>query len=132
MMNRTAVNPWPWSLQLGYNQAELLDGAHRQLVCAGQTAVDGEGRPQHPGDMGRQIALALDNLETLLGAADMGLADVTRLTLYSTDVDATLANLGEFGARFGAVGVAPPMTVLGVTRLALAPLMFEVEATAMV
>ena len=82
--------------------------------------------------MGRQIALALDNLETLLGAADMGLSDVTRLTLYSTDVDATLANLGAFGARFGAAGVAPPMTVLGVTRLALAPLMFEVEATAMV
>jgi hypothetical protein len=32
--------------------------------------------------------------------------------------------------RFGAAGVAPPMTLQGVTRLAIAPLMFEIEATA--
>jgi len=35
-----------------------------------------------------------------------------------------------FGARFGPVEAAPPMTLLGVTRLAIAGLMFEIEATA--
>lgn len=130
LMNRTAVNPWPWSLKLGYNQAEILAGTKRQLVCAGQTSVDADGHPQHPGDMRNQVMLALDNLETVLGGADMGLAHVARLTIYATDVDEALKNFDILGARFGSAGVAPPMTLLGVTRLALPPLMFEIEAIA--
>jgi len=42
-MERTAVNPWDWSIKLGYNQAEVIDGATRQVICAGQTAVDEDG-----------------------------------------------------------------------------------------
>ena len=30
-MKKTAVNPWPWSLNFGYNQAEMLVGANRHL-----------------------------------------------------------------------------------------------------
>ncbi len=129
-MKRTAVNPWPWSLNFGYNQAELLVGANRRLVCAGQTAVDADGNPQHPGNMRSQIALALDNLEAVLNAADMGLADIVRLNIYTTDVDEALKHFDLLGSRFGPVDVAPPTTLLGVTRLALPPLMFEMEATA--
>ena len=76
-MKRTPINPWPWSLNFGYNQAEIIDGATRHLICAGQTSVDAEGNPQHPGDMRGQMSLALDNLETVLKAADMSLANVT-------------------------------------------------------
>lgn len=129
-MKRTAVNPWSWSLNFGYNQAEIIEGARRQLVCAGQTAVDGEGNPQHPGDMRSQIALALDNLEAVLKAADMGLANVTRLSVFTTDVDEAMRHFDILGSRFGPDETAPPMTLLGVTRLALPPLMFEIEATA--
>ena len=129
-MKRTPINPWPWSLNLGYNQAEILDGATRHLICAGQTSVDAEGNPQHPGDMRGQMSLALDNLETVLKAADMSLANITRLTLYATDVDEVLKNFDLLGARFGPLNAAPPMTLLGVTRLAIPPLMFEIEATA--
>ncbi|MEM8755279.1 MAG: RidA family protein [Pseudomonadota bacterium] len=129
-MMRTAVNPWPWSLKLGYNQAEIVSGARRELVCAGQTAVDADGAPRCEGDMRGQIALALDNLEAVLDAADMGLANVTRLSVFATDVDEALKNFDLLGSRFGAAGVAPPMTLLGVARLALPPLMFEIEATA--
>ena len=129
-MKRTAVNPWSWSLNFGYNQAEMLVGATRHLVCAGQTAVDADGNPQHSGDMRSQIALALDNLEAVLDAAGMGLANVVRLSIYTTDVDETMRHFDVLGSRFGPVGVAPPMTLLGVTRLAIPPLMFEIEATA--
>ncbi|MCM0020390.1 MAG: RidA family protein [Tagaea sp.] len=129
-MKRTPVNPWPWSLKLGYNQAELLVGEKRRLVCAGQTAVDADGAPQFPDDMRGQIALALDNLEAVLRAGGMGLADVVRLGVFTTDVDAALRNFDLLGARFGAAGAAPPMTLLGVSRLALPSLMFEIEATA--
>ncbi len=129
-MKRTAVNPWPWSLNLGYNQAELIAGASRHLNCAGQTSVDADGNPQHQGDMRNQIALALDNLEAVLNAAGMGLANVVRLNAYTTDVDEAMRHFDVLGSRFGLAGAAPPMTLLGVARLALPPLMFELEATA--
>lgn len=129
-MQRTAINPWPWSLNLGYNQAEVITNTTRQIICAGQTSVDGEGNPQHPGDMRAQIALALDNLEAVLEGADASLANVTRLVIYATDVDEAMKNFDLLGMRFGPAGAAPPMTLLGVTRLALPPLMFEIEATA--
>jgi len=131
-MNRTPVNPWPWSLNFGYNQAEILEGVTKQLVCAGQTSVDADGNPQHPGDMRAQMTLALDNLEAVLNAADMGLKDITRLGIFATDVDEAMKNFDLLGARFGPLNAAPPMTVLGVTRLAVPPLMFEIEATAIV
>jgi enamine deaminase RidA (YjgF/YER057c/UK114 family) len=129
-MHRTPVNPWPWSLKLGYNQGEILTGATRQLIIAGQTAVDGQGNPQHPADMRGQLGLALDNLEAVLTAADMGLAHLTRLTIFATDVDAALQNFDLLGMRLGPSGAMPPMTVVGVTRLAIPPLMLEIEASA--
>ena len=130
MVERTAVNPWTWSLQFGFNQGELVDAATRVLFCAGQTAVDGDGTPQHTGDMAAQIALAADNLEAVLRAAGMSLSNVVRLNLYTTDVDAFIANGAVLGERTGAAGVAPPGTLLGVARLAFPELMIELEATA--
>ena len=129
-MQRTPVNPWPWSLPLGYNQAELIMGATRQLVIAGQTAVDATGAVQHPGDMRAQFSLALDNLETVLAAADMTLASLTRLTIHATDMDAALQNFDLLARRLGPVGAAPPLTLLGTTRLALPGLMIELQADA--
>ena len=130
-MERTAVNPWNWSIKLGYNQAEIIQGASRQVICAGQTSVDENGAPQHAGDMRGQITLALDNLEAVLESAGMTLANVVKLGVYATDVDAALQNFDLMGMRLGPHQVAPPMTLLGVTRLALPDLMFEIEATAM-
>ena len=130
-MNRTAINPWPWSLQPGYNQAEIIESPTRQLICAGQTSVDGDGNPQHAGDMRAQIDLALSNLEAVLEAANMTLSNVVRLQVFTTDVDEALKNFDLLGVRFAPHNVAPPMSLLGVTRLAVPPLMFEIEATAM-
>mgnify|MGYP005991599837 CR=1 FL=1 len=130
-MERTKVNPWEWSVKLGYNQAEVITGATRQVICAGQTAVDQNGAPQHPGDMRAQISLALDNLEAVLKGANMDLGNVVKLGIYATDVDDALKNFDLMGMRFGPHQVAPPMTLLGVTRLAIPGLLFEIEATAM-
>jgi enamine deaminase RidA (YjgF/YER057c/UK114 family) len=130
MVQRTAVNPWQWSLQFGFNQAELVEGGNRVLFCAGQTSVDGEGSPQFAGDMQAQISLAMDNLEAVLRGAGMSLANVVRLNIYTTDVDGFIANAAAMGERTGAAGVAPPGTLLGVARLAFPELMVELEATA--
>jgi len=129
-MKRTSVNPWSWSLKYGYNQAEILEGTTRQLICSGQTAVDADGTPQHPGDMRNQIALSLSNLEAVLKAADMSFANITRLNVYTTDVDEAMAHFDVLGAKLGPAGVSPPMSLLGISRLAIPGLMIEIEATA--
>ena len=130
-MKRTPVNPWSWSQNFGFNQAELLEDQTRQLICSGQTSVDGEGAPQHPGDMAAQLGLALDNLEAVLGGAGMSLADVVRLNFYTTDIDAFFQHApGVLGDRLGRAGVMPPGTLLGVQRLAFPELLVELEATA--
>jgi len=40
--------------------------------------------------MDEQVTMALANLRTVLEAADMTMADIVQLTVYTTDVDALL------------------------------------------
>ncbi|TDC22613.1 RidA family protein [Kribbella albertanoniae] len=129
-MERTAVNPWTWSQQLGYHQGEVVTGNTRTLYCAGQTAMNADGKPEHDGDMAGQLELSLTNLEAVLAEAGMSLANVIRLNVYTTDVDLLFQHYGVLAARLGAAQVAPPTTMLGVSRLALPDLMVELEATA--
>lgn len=129
-MERTAVNPWAWSVEMGYNQGEIVSGHTRTLYCAGQTAMSGDGKAQHAGDMAAQVALSLDNLEAVLGGAGMSLANLVRLNVYTTDVDLLFQHYGVLASRLGAAGVAPTITMLGVTRLAIPVLMVELEGTA--
>ncbi|MFI6576327.1 RidA family protein [Nocardiopsis sp. NPDC050513] len=129
-MERTAVNPVTWSLEMGFNQGELVSGHTRTLYCSGQTAMDADGQPRHDGDMAAQLALSLDNLEAVLGEAGMSLANLVRLNVYTTDVDLLFPHYGVLAARLGAAGVAPATTMLGVARLAVPGQMVELEGTA--
>lgn len=127
-MERTAINPSSWSMQLGFDQAELIEGHQRLLVCSGQDAVDAEGNAQHPGDMAAQLDLALDNVEAVLAAADMTLANIVRLNVYATDVDEVLALFPRLSERFGNEDRFAT-SVLGVAGLP-AQLLVMLEATA--
>ncbi|MDS0136721.1 MULTISPECIES: RidA family protein [unclassified Amycolatopsis] len=129
-MERTAVNPVTWSLDLGFNQGEVVSGQTRTLYCSGQTAMDAEGKPRHEGDIAAQLALSLDNLEAVLAEAGMSLAHLVRLTVYTTDVDGLFPHYGVLAARLGAAGVAPATTMLGVSRLAVPGQLVELEGTA--
>ena len=129
-MERTAINPWTWSAKLGFDQAQLIEGQQRQLVCSGQDSVGADGSPQHPGDMAAQLELAIDNLDAVLAAADMSLADVVRLNVYATDVDQLFKHWAQLPERFGAVDGSFVTSVLGVSRLAAPELLVLLEATA--
>ena len=127
---RTAVNPVKWSVELGFNQGEIVSGHTRTLYCSGQTAMNADGKPQHDGDMAAQLTLSLDNLEAVLGEADMSLANLVRLNVYTTDVELLFPQYGVLASRLGAAGVAPTTTMLEVTRLAIPGQMVELEGTA--
>ncbi|MFN3601625.1 MAG: RidA family protein [Dietzia sp.] len=129
-MERVAVNPATWSLDMGFNQGEVISGQTRTLFISGQTAMSESGRPEHEGDIAAQLGLAVDNLDAVLAEAGMSMADLVRLNVYTTDIEALFPHYGVLAARLGAAGVAPTTTMLEVTRLAVAGQMVELEGTA--
>ncbi|MFB7719318.1 RidA family protein [Nocardia sp. NPDC056100] len=129
-MERTAVNPVTWSQEMGFNQGEIVSGESRTLYISGQTAMSKDGRPEHEGDMAAQLELAVENLEAVLSEAGMSLANLVRLNVYTTDIDALFPHYGVLAGRLGAAGVAPTTTMLGVTRLAIPGQLVELEGTA--
>ncbi|MBD3758875.1 MULTISPECIES: RidA family protein [Microbacterium] len=129
-MERTPINPSSWSLALGFNQAELIQGQARTLYCSGQTAMSPDGEPLHQGDMSLQLETAVDNLESVLRQAGMTLADVVRLNVYTTDIEALLPHYGVLAGRLAETQAAPATTMLEVSRLAIPGQLVELEATA--
>ena len=124
-MTRTAINPWPWSVGFGFDQAELLEAPTKLLVCSGQTSIGPDGAVQHAGDMAAQVETAFANLEAVLTEAGMTLENVVRITAYTTDMDGFLAA--------GLGGEKRPLsafTLIGVSRLAYPELLVELEAIA--
>jgi enamine deaminase RidA (YjgF/YER057c/UK114 family) len=128
MSTRTAINPTSWSINLGFDQAELVEGHKRLLVCSAQDAMDADGTPQHPGDMAGQLELSLDNLQAVLAAADMTLANVVRLNFYTTDVRELFAHFDKLNDRLENSRYAT--TVLGVAQLPAPEFVVMLEATA--
>jgi len=130
-MERRVINPWTWQDALGFVQANEVVGQQRSLLCSGQTSVDEQGTPLHPGDMAAQMRQALDNLDTVLRAADFTLSDVVRLNYYTTDVDAFMTAAAAGLVRLAEAKCHPASTLLGVQRLFHPSALIEIEAVAM-
>lgn len=129
-LERTPINPVTWSLPMGFNQAEVVSGHTKTVYISGQTAMDDEGKPVHEGDMAGQLGAAVDNLENVLKAAGLTFANLVRLNVYTTDIDALFPHYGALAGRLGAAQVAPTTTMLQVTRLAIPGQLVELEGTA--
>jgi enamine deaminase RidA (YjgF/YER057c/UK114 family) len=127
-MERRAINPWKWQDNFGFVQANEVTGVQRTLICSGQTSVDENGAPLHPGDMVAQMNKALDNLEAVLKEAGMEKNNIVKINVYTTDVNAFMAASPQTLPRLSGVKFAS--TLLGVARLAFPELMVEIEATA--
>ena len=77
--------------------------------------MDADGNPQHPGDLAAQLELSVDNLEAVMAAADMTLANIVRLNFYARDVDELFKQFSRVNERFGDSRYAT--TVLGAGQL---------------
>jgi enamine deaminase RidA (YjgF/YER057c/UK114 family) len=129
-MQTQAVNPWTWQEAFGYAQANLVSELQQVLLCSGQLSIDASGSLTGAGDMETQVSAVMDNLATVLETASFSLADVVKLTIYTTDVDAYLQSHGIVTERTRHEGRSPAMTLIGVTRLAFPELLVEIEAIA--
>lgn len=108
-----------------YAHAVETPAESRILHISGQIGkgVDGTVPPSFEA----QFRLAIANLEEVLGAADMTITDVVKLTYYLTRA----ADLGELGEiRRELLAFAPAVTTLVISALAAPDLLVEVDATA--
>jgi reactive intermediate/imine deaminase len=100
------------------------------VYVSGQVALDAAGRLVAPGDVVGQTRQALDNVKTVLAAAGATLDDVVKVTVYLANVDDRPRVNEVRKAYFGAN--RPASTLVEVSRLAIAGLLVEIEAIAVI
>jgi enamine deaminase RidA (YjgF/YER057c/UK114 family) len=103
-----------------------ISGGERQLVIAGQIGMLPNG--EVPDDPIEQLAVALDNVERNLAAADMELSDIVRLTIYLVGEWDANARRQMVASRLGAHH--PCTTLLYVAGLAAPNLRVELDTWA--
>jgi enamine deaminase RidA (YjgF/YER057c/UK114 family) len=129
-MPHTLTNPAGLHDPVGFGYSHLAAVTSTDLVLvAGQYASgpDGNVPTSH---FAEQVELAFANLGTALAATGLGFEHVARLGTYIVDHDQE-----KLEALLGVVtriwGERPPaQTLLGVARLALPDMLFEVDAVA--
>lgn len=120
------INPPGLSTPTTYSHIVKVGGI---LYIAGQVGADAQGKVAGPG-MVQQLEQVLKNLQIALTSQGADFSHVTRITIYTTDVDAFRApdaaavRSKYFGAN------RPASTLVGVTRLASPDYKVEIEATA--
>lgn len=127
-MERTSVDPWEWGKAFGLSQAVELVEAQRVLVCSGQAAIGPGGDPPATDDMAGQLRTCLANLTTVLEAAGMSLADVVKVVLYTTDMDALLESYGMVVEAFAPN--RPAVNLFEIRRFAFVEMKVEIDAVA--
>ncbi|MDE2652491.1 MAG: RidA family protein [Gemmatimonadota bacterium] len=97
---------------------------------AGAAAGDSEGAP----DLAAQFGAALANVKRVVEGAGGAVADVGRLTVYVTDMEAYRGSRAEIGAEYRAVFGKhfPAMSLVAVTELVDPRAVVEIEATAVI
>jgi len=124
-MTRQAVSTSGAPSAIGpYSQAIAVDGF---VFCSGQIGLDPQSGELVTGGVEAQAERALRNLEAVLDAAGLAMADVVKTTLF-------LADMGDFGAVNAVYGRHMPEPPPARSTFAVAALpkggLVEVEAIA--
>lgn len=105
----------------GYSPAVRANGF---LFVSGQVGAKADGTP--PEDLGEEVALAFQNLASILDAAGAGFDDVVDVTIFAIDPDTVLPlALEQVAIHFGD-DPRPAITVPGTTWLS--GFRFEIKA----
>lgn len=114
----------------GYSHVVIAQAPASLIYIAGQGGENADGALSD--DFETQVKQSLSNLQTALGAAGAGLANIAKLTVLI--VDHSEERLRIFGGALKAAwgdNPAPACTLIPVPRLALDGMLFEIEATAL-
>ena len=99
------------------------------VFVSGTTSLDAKGRVQGK-DAGRQTAVTLRKIESALKSAGARLRDLTRLTIFVTDI----RDMGAVSKALGKAlkGSVVTSTLVAVTALAVPGLVVEIETMGVV
>lgn len=124
------VQPEGWAPAKGYANGVVCEGG-RTVYVAGQIGWDASQRFVSD-DFVAQFDQALANVVAIVEAAGGAAADVVKMTVYVTDLDAYRSNLRGVGAAWRArLGKHfPAMALVGVTGLVEREAKVEIEAIA--
>ena len=127
------VNPEALGRPRGWNNGMLGPAGGRVLFVAGQIGSGSDGEVGATG-MAEQFGAALANVVGVVEEAGGKIADVGRLTIYVTDMDAYRGSLAEVGAAYRTVFGKhfPAMALVAVSELVHPRAVVEVEATAVI
>jgi enamine deaminase RidA (YjgF/YER057c/UK114 family) len=120
------INPPGLSTPTTYSHIVKVGGI---LYIAGQVGADAQGKVAGPG-MVAQLERVLTNLQIALKSQGANFSHVTKITIYTTDVEAFRApDAAAVRAKYFGTN-APASTLVGVTRLASPDYKVEIEAVA--
>ena len=125
------INPPELGTPPGYSQIVEVS-AGRLIFIAGQTALDRDGNVVGKNDFAAQAQQVFENLAIALRASGCTAANLTKLTVFLTDMD-NLAPYREARNRFFASvtpPAAPAVTLVEVSKLYGPDFLIEIEAIA--
>lgn len=129
MSPRELINPPELFPPPGFSHVAAASG-QRWVFVSGQTALTPEFAVIGEGDLAAQTRASMESVGIALRAAGAGWEDVVRRTIYTlapTEFEVIARAIEEVTGE----QTHPPQTIIGVTGLALPPLMIEIEVTAL-
>ena len=126
-MNKEVIVPEGVHKARGYSHAIKVGNA---IYVAGQVGVDEGDNIVGGGDCAAQATQAFENLKRVLEAAGASLRDVVKLTIFVKSFD-DIGKVREARRKYFS-DYFPASTMVVISSLALAELLVEVEAVAVI
>lgn len=117
----------PWEDIVGYSRAVRVGN---QIFVSGTTATDSDGKIVGINDPYIQTNKCIENIGTALKKADASLTDITRLRIFTTNIEYWETIGKALSKHF--IKIKPAATMVEISKLIDPNIIVEIEADAFV
>lgn len=126
------LNPETLPRNPAFSQAVAVEGPCRTVWVGGQNAVDAGGNVVGKGDVAAQAEQVARNMLAALAAAEAGIDDVVKMTVYVVTGQPAFPAYEAFRRVWGTPANPPALSLVYVAALFHPDFLLEVEAVAAV